>query len=82
MDTVQIEQETYYGMCELRERQREEITKLRAFKTYVHARLDEAGVPSDPGGPHSVKGCRIGDRLDIVLSGYDPDNVVDGKDSA
>jgi len=39
------------------------------FKTYVHARLDAAGVPTHPDGPHSAEGCRIGDRLDIVFAG-------------
>jgi hypothetical protein len=61
-------------LLDQRNRAEEEAAKLRAFKTYVHTRLDEAGVPSDPGGPHSIKGCRIGDRLDIILSGYVPDN--------
>lgn len=41
--------------------------KLQAFKDYVHKRLDEAGVEKEPGGVHSKAGCRIGDRLDIVL---------------
>lgn len=40
---------------------------LQAFKDFVHRRLDEAGVPTHPEGPHSAAGCRIGDRLDIVL---------------
>jgi len=47
---------------------REEIAKLRAFKDYVHGRLDEAGIPTHPEGPHSAEGCRIGDRLDLVFS--------------
>lgn len=45
-----------------------EVAKLGAFKEYVHRRLDQAGVPIDPGGPHTEAGCRVGDRLDIVLS--------------
>jgi hypothetical protein len=43
------------------------ITKLRQFKKYVHDRLDAAGVPTHPEGPHSAEGCRVGDRLDIAL---------------
>lgn len=38
---------------------------LAAFKSFVHKRLDEAGIPTHPNGPHSA--CRIGDRLDLVL---------------
>lgn len=44
---------------------------LMAFKAYVHTRLDDAGVPTHPEGPHSAAGCRIGDRLDIVLAERD-----------
>ena len=44
-----------------------EIAALQAFKDYVHGRLDDAGVATHPDGPHSAAGCRIGDRLDIVL---------------
>lgn len=44
-----------------------EIQKLQAFKDYVHGRLDEAEIPTNPDGPHSEKGCRIGDRLDVVF---------------
>lgn len=42
--------------------------KLQAFKDYVHQRLDEAGVPTHPEGPHSAAGCRVGDRLDIAFA--------------
>ncbi|MGH6950839.1 MAG: hypothetical protein ACREH4_08200 [Vitreimonas sp.] len=42
--------------------------KLQAFKDFVHRRLDEAGVPTHPDGPHSKEGCRIGDRLDLALA--------------
>lgn len=45
------------------------LKKLQDFKDYVHKRLDEAGVEKEPNGEHSKHGCRIGDRLDIVLSG-------------
>lgn len=41
---------------------------LQKFKEYVHQRLDEAGVPVDPDSPHKAEGCRIGGRLDYVLS--------------
>lgn len=44
------------------------IAKLVAFKSYVHQRLDEAGIPTHPEGEHSKQGCRIGDRLDIALA--------------
>lgn len=42
--------------------------KLQAFKDYVHQRLDDSDIPTHPDGPHSQKGCRIGDRLDIALA--------------
>lgn len=45
----------------------EEIEALRQFKAYVHERLDDAGIPTHPGGEHSEAGCRVGDRLDIAL---------------
>ena len=45
-----------------------EKEKLQRFKNYVHSRLDAAGVPKEPNGHHSAEGCRIGDRLDIVLN--------------
>lgn len=45
-----------------------EIKKLQAFKDYVHKRLDDAGIPTHPDGEHSKAGCRIGDRLDLVLT--------------
>jgi hypothetical protein len=46
----------------------ERAEKAEKFKAYVHRRLDEAGVPADPDSPHKAEGCRIGGRLDIVLS--------------
>ena len=45
----------------------EEVEALRAFKAYVHKRLDDAGVATHPNGPHSKEGCRVGDRLDIIF---------------
>lgn len=47
-----------------------ERDKLKEFKEYVHARLDKAGVPTDPESPHKAEGCRIGGRFDIVLTRY------------
>lgn len=41
---------------------------LATFKSYVHRRLDEAGIPTDPESPHEEHGCRIGGRLDITLA--------------
>lgn len=49
-------------------RLRTRVKELERFKSYVHWRLDEVGVPTHPNGPHSAEGCRIGDRLDIVLA--------------
>lgn len=45
-----------------------EVARLRAFKEYVHTRLDEAGVQKNPRGRHAEAGCRIGQRLDLVLT--------------
>lgn len=45
-----------------------ENVKLKKFKDYVHARLDAAGVPTDPESPHKAEGCRIGGRLDILIA--------------
>ena len=44
-----------------------QIKKLQDFKDYVHKRLDDVGIEKEPNGKHSEAGCRIGDRLDIVL---------------
>jgi hypothetical protein len=42
-------------------------TKGRAFKDYVHQRLDAMGVPhSLPESEHDKAGCRVGGRLDWV----------------
>jgi hypothetical protein len=48
-------------------RLRDERDRLLDFKSYVHQRLDDAGIPTHPSGPHSAAGCRVGDRLDIAL---------------
>jgi hypothetical protein len=44
---------------------------LAKFKAYVHRRLDEAGIPTDPDSPHKAEGCRIGGRLDVVFAERD-----------
>lgn len=49
---------------------RAEQEKAKAFKSFVHTTLDKAGVPTHPEGPRSKEGCRIGDRLDLVLKYY------------
>lgn len=47
---------------ELAEKERDH---LRAFKAYVHRRLDEEGVPADPDPEHTIEhGCRIEGRLE------------------
>jgi hypothetical protein len=43
------------------------IEKLQAFKNWVHAYLDEHGVPHHPPGVHGAEGCRIGDRMDWLM---------------
>lgn len=59
-----------------------EIVRLQAFKDYVHARLDAAGIPTHPDGEHSKAGCRIGDRLDIALARRGARECVAGKSLA
>lgn len=58
----------------------ERADKLQAFKDYVHKRLDDAGIPENPGGEHSKHGCRIGDRLDIALATIQP-QPADNRDA-
>lgn len=62
-DALQKESDDSKAVARILERQRDEALK---FKSFVHQRLDEMGVNKNPGGPHTAKGCRIGDRLDIV----------------
>lgn len=50
---------------------------LQDFKDYVHKRLDDAGVEKYPNGEHSKHGCRIGDRLDIVLKTDNRKQILD-----
>ncbi len=49
----------------------EGVVKLQRFKSYVHARLDTAGVSADPESPHKAQGCRIGGRLDELIGERD-----------
>ena len=49
-----------------------ERDSLKRFKQFVHDRLTAAGVPTNPDGPHSKDGCRVGDRLDLVLGPLHP----------
>jgi hypothetical protein len=45
----------------------EELNKLREFKRYVHAKLDEMGVPTDPEAEKNKEtGCRIEGRLNWI----------------
>jgi seryl-tRNA synthetase len=45
----------------------EELNKLREFKRYVHAKLDEMGVPTDPEAEKNKEtGCRIEGRLNYL----------------
>lgn len=46
---------------------REEVAKLRAFKRYVHDRLDAAGIEENPPGKHADAGCRVGQRLSVAF---------------
>ena len=69
MDMMEREyQDRLAALREEVERVTAERDKLKQFKEYVHARLDAAGVPTDPESPHRAEGCRIGGRLDIVLT--------------
>jgi hypothetical protein len=48
--------------------ERDRAAKGEAFKSWVHARLDQGGVPTHIDGPHSREGCRVGDRMDFVFN--------------
>jgi hypothetical protein len=65
------EQQEYYCAHVYAQKRLDELAALRAFKAYVHQRLDEAGVTVDPDSPHKAEGCRIGGRLDEVFSERD-----------
>jgi hypothetical protein len=65
------EQQEYYCAHVYAQKRLDELAALRAFKAYVHQRLDEAGVTVDPDSPHKAEGCRIGGRLDEVFAERD-----------
>lgn len=44
---------------------------LQAFKEYVHQRLDEAGIATHPPGEHTDAGCRVGQRMDLLIGERD-----------
>lgn len=47
----------------------EELERAKAFKAYVHKRLDEAGVPANPEPEKNAQhGCRIEGRLNFLLA--------------
>lgn len=50
----------------------DERDKLQKFKEFVHAYLDQHGVPhGDPTNEHQKAGCRIGARLDLLFAQRD-----------
>lgn len=54
------------------DRLRTELAEREKFKTYVHERLDAAGVPHDPDPEKTAEtGCRVGRRLDWLLAERD-----------
>lgn len=63
---TQLQQEAF--------RLKKERDRLQAFKDYVHTRLDVFGVPIEPPNNevlmHQREGCRIGDRLDWLITRY------------
>lgn len=48
-----------------------ERDKLAKFKSFVHERLDAAGVEKNPVGKHAAEGCRVGERLRVVFEERD-----------
>ena len=51
------------------ERLAAQVSKLQAFKDWVHAYLDAQGVPAEfPDGSHTREGCRVGDRMDWLVA--------------
>lgn len=51
---------------------RASVEKLGRFKSYVHQRIDEAAVPSDPDPKGNAEhGCRIEGRLDFLIGQRD-----------
>lgn len=66
----QLEERLHKAEAE-RDALKRDVERLEGFKAYVHQRLDEMGMPANPGGPHSEEGCRVGDRLDAVARNLD-----------
>jgi hypothetical protein len=51
---------------------RDQLEAAEKFKAFVHAYLDQHGVPADdPDNEHSKQGCRIGARLDLLFEQRD-----------
>ena len=71
-----IKRDDYLNQLTELQELKDRVAKLQAFKDYVHQRLDEAGIEKEPEGEHSKAGCRIGDRLDIVLNQVNQLNEV------
>jgi hypothetical protein len=61
-----------FAIAEDRATMQVRLSAALAFKTYVHKRLDDAGVPADPEPETNAKtGCRIGGRLNWLIHGRD-----------
>lgn len=46
----------------------QKLAAAQEFKRFVHAYLDQHGVPhGDPNNQHQIEGCRIGARLDLMF---------------
>lgn len=60
----------FMSCWEMKQSKKKRIKALTKFKEYVHKRLDNAGIEKEPNGEHSQNGCRIGDRLDILIESY------------
>jgi len=60
----------------------DKVAALQKFKDFVHARPDQAGVEKDPPGQHRDAGCRIGQRLDLVLGVSGACSLVDEQIAA
>lgn len=63
-----------------------EVERLQAYKDWTHAYLDAVGVPHHPPGPHGAEGCRIGDRMDWLMTRLNTvraalEGLLDGLDA-
>ncbi len=57
--------------------------RLQAFKDWVHAYLDDKGVPKElPDGLHTKEGYRIGDRLDWLVKALTHSSAEDALQAA